>query len=222
MSQNPSKSVFALILIGLGTLLLLNNFDIIDFRVQRYIFKWEVILLFVGLLTFLTKKNKTGIILMAVGGLFLAADVFTSFDADLFDLWPIVFVFAGFILISKSGLATKQPREDGFLNEVALFGGNEIKSEIKEFKGGSITAIFGGSNLDLRRTKLAKGTSELNVFVLFGGSKIIVPEDMSIQIDASAIFGEVADKRNVNNPTSSDTQLRISGTIILGGTEIVN
>ena len=39
----------------------------------------------------------------------------------------------------------------------------------KEFKGGKLTSIFGGTDLNLVNADLAWGTNILDVFVLFGG-----------------------------------------------------
>ena len=45
-----------------------------------------------------------------------------------------------------------------------------------EFKGGTVQAIFGGIELDLRKTHLPEGETMLHIEAIFGGVELFVPD----------------------------------------------
>jgi predicted membrane protein len=111
-----------------------------------------------------------------------------------------------------------------FVDDVAIFSGTSKRIVTNNFRGGSMTAIFGGSELNLTRSRLAPGKNYLNVFFMFGGSEIIVPSDWNIVLEATPIFGGFSDERYVSRPSSTlnenEPVLYIKGLVIFGGAEI--
>jgi hypothetical protein len=92
----------------------------------------------------------------------------------------------------------------------------------QNFKGGRVTAIFGGSKIDLRSANLAKGRNVLDIFAIFGGTKLLVPTGWDIKIEVSSVFGGFSDKRrprpdDVRDPSK---ELVIKGVTIFGGGDI--
>ena len=84
-------------------------------------------------------------------------------------------------------------------------------------------AIFGGSNFNMTRAKLAPGKNYIDVFVVFGGMKFVVPEDWNIKIEVVSIFGGMSDKHRTHIPegmSHSEGQLIIKGFVLFGGGEI--
>ena len=64
----------------------------------------------------------------------------------------------------------------------------------------------------------------LDVFFVFGGTKIVAPADWKIKIDVVSIFGGFSDKRS-NYPAdtnNSEKVLFIKGMTVFGGGEIKN
>jgi hypothetical protein len=108
------------------------------------------------------------------------------------------------------------------IDDVAIFGGSEQKITSKNFKGGKISNIFGGSTFDLSDAELAPGRNVLDMFCLFGGSKIIVPAGWRVKIEVTAIFGGYNDKRRMPPKTDEvvERELVIRGVVIFGGGEI--
>lgn len=106
------------------------------------------------------------------------------------------------------------------INAQALFTGIQKRVLSKNFKGGKISAIFGGTDLDLSQADLADGAI-INVEVAFGGVKLIVPPHWELQINVTNIFAGIEDKRMYpQTPTDGTKVLRIYGSIIFGGLEI--
>jgi hypothetical protein len=69
---------------------------------------------------------------------------------------------------------------------------------------------------------LSPGRNVLDMFCLFGGSKIIVPAERSVKIEITSIFGGYSDKRRIAPKTNigHDRELVIKGVAIFGGGEI--
>jgi len=88
------------------------------------------------------------------------------------------------------------------------------------FKGGNITAIFGGSEFDLTQVEMESDTAIIDVFALFGGTKFIIPEGWNVHSEAVTLFGGFTDKRRRTLSNADGKVLIIKGMIILGGVEI--
>jgi len=226
--RNTSGKLWTgLILIILGIIFLIDNYNLINFNIPSFVFQWESILIIIGIVLLFSSRNRiAGSILIVIGLL--------GFFPDF---WPIVLVIIGvyFILKSKPREKTESNRNknkpfneggtdlsEDYIDEVAVFGSG-IKNIISDnFKGGRITAIFGGSEINLNRSKLAKGENTLEIIALFGSTTLIVPQEWKINIKLIPIFGGFSDKRmkNTNLVYQNDSQLIIRGLVLFGGGEI--
>ncbi len=114
--------------------------------------------------------------------------------------------------------------EQEYIDDVAIFSGSTKKINTLNFKGGRMTAIFGGSEVNLSRSRLAPGENILNVFFMFGGSEIVVPSDWNVVIEATPIFGGFSDERyisgDMNSQEGNQSVLVIKGLVIFGGAEL--
>jgi len=214
----------------LGILILASHLHIFDYSIRRYIFRWEVLLMFLGVVFFFGRGKRTGgIILFAVGAALYLRD-FLHFDFSFWQLfWPCILIFAGLMIIFrhrvdhsdwiKRGVTT----DDSMIDEVAVFGGGDRVVTSQTFKGGKVTTVFGGLNFDMLKAKLAPGDNHIDVFCLFGGMKLIVPEGWNVKIQVMSLFGGFSDKhrykRTSLNP-DEEGRLIITGTVIFGGGEI--
>jgi len=90
------------------------------------------------------------------------------------------------------------------------------------FRGGKITALFGGSKIDLTKAQLAPGKNILDVFCMFGGSTLIVPENWNMKIEVTSVLGGFSDKRHIRQDTVKDVgkELIIRGFVMFGGGEL--
>jgi predicted membrane protein len=105
------------------------------------------------------------------------------------------------------------------LDAVAIFGGVKKSVYSKNFKGGKISCVFGGGEINLLHADFT-GTAVLDVTTIFGGCTIILPAHWQVRVEPASIFGGVDDKRSQPNVISYDKTLIISGTILFGGIEI--
>ncbi|MES2276752.1 MAG: DUF5668 domain-containing protein [Bacteroidota bacterium] len=109
---------------------------------------------------------------------------------------------------------------DDHIETVSVFGGVKRTILSKDFKGGEIVNVFGGTDLDLTQADI-NGRVEIEIVQLFGGIKLIIPPHWQVTSDVAAVFSSVDDKRrNMGTPLSPDKVLVIKGVSIFAGVDI--
>lgn len=231
MAQVADKRFwFGILLVIIGGFLLLDNLYILPFYIPYYFFSWQMILIVIGLFLLLVKeKREGGTVLIVIGSVFLAPEIFDVSFRRIFEFWPVVLILVGIsILLRRQGGGrwgrheTKEGESDT-IDEMNILSGQKKIITNQEFKGGKITTILGGSELDMSKAGLAKQEVVLDAFALFGGNKIIVPPDWTVKFEVFSLFGGFTDERQkptievVSNP---EKVLLLKGTAIFGGGEI--
>ncbi len=101
----------------------------------------------------------------------------------------------------------------------AIFSGVKKNVLSKNFKGGDVVAIMGGAEINITKADIGS-KAVIDIFTMFGGTKIIVPPDWDVQNNVVAIFGGVDDKRPPSSITNLSKVIYLEGTCIFGGIEI--
>jgi predicted membrane protein len=221
----------ALVVIGIGVLFLLNNLNI--FFVHDIWRFWPGILIAIGLVKMVDSATPSGRvmggILAGAGGLFLADNLgFLNLSWESF--WPLVLIGAGVLMLwhrlAPAQTATPNiPTEvhEGVLNEFAIFGGVDRKVTTDDFRGGQITAMFGGANIDLRRAGIRGDSAVIDVTSMFGGIDFKVPTNWIVVSQIAAIFGGFGNKSvQPNADTPGVKRLYIKGVAMFGGVGMKN
>ncbi|MFZ4563986.1 MAG: LiaF domain-containing protein, partial [Bacteroidales bacterium] len=145
--------------------------------------------------------------------------------------WPVILIAIGVLILTKrlprrpwhnyGNQVSHQSVEDGYIHEENIFSGGKQRVMHQVFRGGQISCVFGGSELDLTQATLADGVSELEITTIFGGVTLIVPADWRIQLKMTSIMGGFSDKRSyVKESPDPSKVLVIKGSTIFGGGEI--
>lgn len=220
-----AKIVFGSILVILGVLILGFNFHIIPDFYWDYIMTWQILLILIGLIMLFGRSGKiTGLILI-ISGIIFYIPIFTGYNVNFFKIAiPIILIIIGSSLLFKRKRSIPSPKTyrgvSGVIDETAIFSGSEIFFTEDTFKGGTITAIFGGYHLDLTKTNLPLGTTYLEITAIFGGVEIVVPEKWKVTSKVTGIFGAFEDKRYNKLVNDPERELVITGTAIFGGGEL--
>jgi predicted membrane protein len=230
-------AVFALLLVAYGMLLLGFTTDYFPYPWKLFFFSWPMLLFVAGILYVCRGRLILGVILAVTGKflLFSKADDVYLYDIHgqfLSTYWPIfiivlgIFIFLSIIMTPRlftyngSGKDSYTGNRDGKINYQSTFSGTEQVILDPIFKGGNIETLFGGINLDLRRTSLAEGDTFLNVQTTFGGIEIKAPDNWDIEIHSSTFAGGVNDSRMKNNDKDKSRKLIIIAKCTFGGIEI--
>lgn len=234
-SNNRSLFVGLLIMV-IGVGFLFRQFDIFPYEIERAIFTWPVILIISGLYFLACRESRvTGFILLIIGGMFWLHHLLPFYFHFRNLTVPIILIGIGLIIISKHTRRKNEKdnkydylgepqevRDDEMFTDTNVFGGSNKMVTNKNLRGGKMTALFGGSEINLTHAELSKGVNVIDVLYIFGGSSIIVPADWTIHIDVVSIFGGFSDKRMIHTDESNlpEKTLYIKGTVIFGGGEI--
>jgi predicted membrane protein len=231
-----------LVLIGAG--LLINKMNP---ELPNWIFSWKTLLIVIGLYIGAKHNFRSGgwFVPIIVGTVFLVIENFPDLAIRPY-IWPIAIITVGLIIILKPKMfrARSSMNQDGYdddnkgykghswndddasftsedvIESTNIFSGSKKINLSKNFRGGEITNVFGGSELNLTKADI-KGRVVLEVTCIFGGTKLIVPPDWNIQQEAVAIFGGIDDKRPITGMQDSpDKILVIKGTVLMGGIDI--
>lgn len=223
-----NRAIIGVILVMVGLFLVMRNTGIFPDFIDHVVFSWPMLLVAIGLVMTLGASEKTsGIIVMAVGGFFLIPMVFRETFHAYNMFWPSIFIIIGviFIFTKRRGwnsVSSKGVTGDDYVDYVNVFSGGERQIVSENFRGGRISAVFGGMELDLTKAKLAQGRNELEIACVFGGATLIVPDDWNISVEVTPVLGGFNDSRKLIPGRTIDLsrQLVIKGAVVFGGGEI--
>ncbi|RZN61460.1 LiaI-LiaF-like domain-containing protein [Methanonatronarchaeum sp. AMET6-2] len=227
MKKISFQALFALIIVAIGILLLMRTTGVYD-ATQLIKYTPTLFVLF-GVYIIIKSKlqNLSGpIIIILVFGLLqlYLLDVLTM--AVLRDWWPLIIIAIGLsILLNWFRSPTTKTDDTDTIDLFAMLGGVETMITSKEFLGGSLTAIFGGVNLDLRDSKPKHRHTTINSLVLFGDADIKVPEDWELKMTITPILGDVKDNRMRNQKRMEQKEpktLEIKGLVAFGDIKVTD
>lgn len=241
-SRITGRTVAGLILVLLGVVFTLDNFGVIEAgEIFRY---WPLLLVGAGLAKLaharLPEQRVAGSIFVAVGAALLLRNLHVI-SFHIRDVWPLVLVFGGAFLVWGSFRARRRSLDravpppggpsvssGGFvLNEFAVMGGGERVVRDSDFRGGEVTAIMGGFEIDLRLAGIAGDSAAIEIFTLWGGVDLKVPEEWNVVVQGVPILGAFSNSARSGGPPGSSPSgprktLIVRGTVIMGGVEIKN
>jgi predicted membrane protein len=230
--QNMKKFAFGFVVIIIGLLLMAFNFDILPYSWKHVFFSWQMLLIAIGIISLFGGDSRLpGTILLFIGGFFLIPEIFVMHISFFKLFWPFILIGIGLMVLSNKGnrnwwrrkyepLESTLPNE-GFINESNIFSGSKHRVVNQEFRGGKISNIFGGTEIDLTHATLPEGQTILTIECIFGGVTLLVPETWKVILNINAVMGGFADKRLViRENTDPNRILIIRGSAVFGGGEI--
>lgn len=220
------RAFLSIVVVAFGGVLLLKNLDIIN--ISWDIFwgtVWAAGFVLYGLVNIFNYRNKTawiwGLLLVAIGVL-IGFNSYGIVDVSIWKIfWPVVLIAAGLAMMfntSPKGVkrSKKLDKDNAGSEKIACFWGEEdaVKGD---YTGGSLVAIFGGVDLDLRQAKIKDG-SVIEIFTFCGGVNITLPDDVIVKNEVRGFLGGTDDKTLPKD--SAKKTLHLKGECILGGLEI--
>ncbi|HEU4915514.1 MAG TPA: DUF5668 domain-containing protein [Acidimicrobiia bacterium] len=215
--MNWGRLFFGLLVVAVGVILLLDNAGTVD-AWDIFSTWWPAVVILAGVLTFASNPRHwpVALIITAVGTAFLLSNLGVV-DVGRFII-PAAIIGVGLLVLLGRGMGSRTEAGDR-VNSFNVFSGSELASHSKQFQGGSISAIFGGAEVDLRDAVPA-ADAQLDVFTAFGGVELKVPEGWQVAVKGLPLFGGI-DNATVNDTVAADApRLAVSATVLFGGLEI--
>ena len=231
--------ILGIFLVLCGTLLFIDNLDVLPFSAFALIWPLSYI---VGGTIFGMRTGSLAVRIWSgaavLGGILLLLREFGVLHIRGSIVWPLGLISAGVVMLIYrlnwtpradriSFAATHDSKSSEHrLNEAAVFGGVKRRVESAAFEGGELTAVFGGIEVDLRRSALAGDPPRtiLEANAAFGGIEIRVPETWRVAIEGTAVFGQFEDKTIPPRPEPGIVPpvLIVRGGVAFGGVVLMN
>ncbi len=218
------RLILGLAIVVLGSLLLLDNLNLIEAD-PLYRFFFPTVLLAVGV-SVLVQGSIWGWVWL-VGGGWMLAEKLDYIDVNFFQLFfPAVLLLVGGSLVYRTFVRpqTTAPGPDdpaSYVRAFAVMSGNERRGIASTFRGGDLAAFMGGVTLDLRQAKMAPEGAVLDTFAFWGGIEVKVPESWQVRGEVIPLMGGFEDKTRPK-AGAVDGTLVIRGFAIMGGVEVSN
>ena len=225
--KNNKNILWGIVLVIIGVIVGLNALNITNINIF-FNGWWTLFIIIPSLIGLLKEKDKTGNIIGLIIGVVLLLGVQNIIDFDL--IWklilPVIIIIVGLSLIFGNNLNKKINNEIKKINNkkgkneeyCSTFSEQKIDFDDEEFKGVSLTAVFGGITLDLRKAKINEDVV-IDTTSVFGGIDIYVPDNIKIKVKSTSIFGGV-DNKKIKNDNEKEHIIYINASCIFGGVDI--
>ena len=195
--------------------------------IPHWMFTWEMLVIAIGFYIGARHSFRPGgwMIAILIGGVFLADEMLYDLDLRHY-LWPSIIILIGLFMIFRPRRArgrfweTRADANENAIDSVSIFGGTKKNIISKEFKGGYVTNIFGGADINLMQADI-QGTAMIDITQVFGGIKLIVPAHWNIKSEIVCVFGGIDDKRLLTKEAPDASKVLIlKGNCVFGGIDI--
>lgn len=210
------RLVVGLFLTLLGILLTLDNLNLIEGG--RYLRYWPIVFIAVGIVQIVNATSRgLGMFWVAAGAVLLGLNA-RWIRFSLFDLWPLVLIGAGGVIVAQGlgyrpQLAVRLP--PGTI--LAVLSQRKITVDSRNFTGTRIVAVLGACNLDITAADIEHSPAIIEVFALMGGVEMRVPDGWEVIGDAVPFMGGIDIKTRSKR---TGRQLILRGFVMMGGVDV--
>lgn len=222
--SNVTRLILGLAIIAVGALFAADNLDLID--ADDYLIYWPAALIVIGLVRLPGAARQEALLAL----IFILAGVWILlYNLEYTDLepwllfWPLILVLVGGNLILGALRRRSEPAADksDWVDHFAFWSGVKRKVDTDHFRGGDLTAIMGGWEIDLSQAKMAGKSATLQLFAFWGGGVVRVPKEWRVQFEVLPLLGGATDETQSSGSAGAPI-LVVKGMAIMGGLEIKN
>lgn len=220
-NSSITQTLLGLVIVGLGVGFLLDATNIYDFS-SLLANWWPLLIIAVGVISLF---NSPGIfiwpLVVTAVGVLLLLNQLGILEFNVWSLiWPSILIIFGLSFIFDRFKPTPKADTKDQVDLFTAFSGIETKNVSDDFKGGKLSAIFGGISLDLREAEI-KEDIVIDAFAAFGGIDLRVPEGWNVHVSGLPILGGWDNK--TKKPTAKNAPtVTVRGTCFCGGVDIKN
>jgi predicted membrane protein len=220
MNKQIARIGTGLIILAIGVGTLLGSLNIINFS-ANVLDWWPLLVIATGLMILLANPRQFVWPLIIIGaGVLLQLRELDIVNFHVWRVfWPILIIAFGLSVIFNRTHSHKNVTKKELDEQTAVFAGSKIKNESKDYKGGNLTAIFGGVELDLREADI-KTEATVNISAIFGGVTLLVPLGWTVKSKIMPIAGGVENKTVTVKDKKNGPVLYLAGDVFCGGVEV--
>lgn len=229
MKNKISNVVWGLLLILIGIGYAGGNLGIWDFNI--FFRGWWTLFILVPCIINLIQYGPNGgnIAGICVGVvLLLGAQGILAFSMIRKLLVPAILILIGLsILLSntKRRITDQQGNQipfektgTGGSDVSGVFDGRKVQYDGQLFEGATVSAVFGGVNMDLRSAVIERDV-RIDATAIFGGVEIYVPANVVVKVMSTPVLGGVSNRALAPTEVPCHT-LYINATCVFGGVDI--
>nr|WP_233340929.1 LiaF domain-containing protein [Haloprofundus sp. MHR1] len=218
-----TQVLFGALVILFGVLLLLETTGV--FRTRDILLYAPSLFVLVGIWALVQSnfRNLVGpVVLIIGGGAWQLVAVGYATVEQLVVFWPVIVIAFGLSIFAGQYRSRVRSTDDAYTSVFAAFGGVDRRNSSNEFVGADLTAIFGGTELDLRDAELVERPARITATALFGAAEVIVPHDWNVQMDVLPILGGASDERPRRETEHEEVDLVVTGFAAFGGVSVTD
>lgn len=208
------------LIVAVGVLALLSQLGVVEITLGELLSTWwPMIIIVVGLAALGTVPRAwLGPSIIIAVGVFFQLDRLDVVDVNLWEFtWPVAIILVGLSLITRVG---RRSTDEQRINSAVVWWGTERRTSSQDFRGGSLSAIMGGIEVDLRQAAIVE-RAEISVFAFWGGIEMKVPPTWRVRATGLPLLGGWDDQTTAPaDPHAPELVVHI--TAIMGGAEIKN
>lgn len=228
--------ILAVLFMLSGIAIFANRQGLLESHAYDIIISWQMLLIVLGVWSFVRRHWSSGTVLIGVGAFFLIPVVFGLGAGWVGTYWPLLLVLAGaLIIINLFHKYDKFGDWEGFGEEIKSCETQDgyVVSDIRMssiehvvldpvFKGARMRSSFGGNILDLRHTTIEEGDTYVDLECRFSGVEILVPHEWVVVNNLHPSLSGVDDKRFRGRDRDTACRLVLRGNLSLSGVTIKN
>jgi predicted membrane protein len=229
--MNGSRTVTARLFIGLvvltlGVLWTLDNLGMTD--ASEIVRWWPLVAIAWGLLHLfgigVRPRVNIGALWTIIGVLALLGTL-GVIHFTIFALWPLFLVLIGGSLVLRGWRGTSWIQSgtshSSQPNVTAILSGAQHKIVGQDFQGADVTAVLAGVTMDFRSAHMVGRDATVDVFAMWGGIDLVVPEGWRVEGRVTPILGAYQDSTVVPADPNAP-KLIVRGDVVMGGIEVMN
>lgn len=229
MKNRISNVVWGLLLILIGVGYAGGNLGFWDFNI--FFRGWWTLFILIPCIINLIQYGPNGgnIAGICVGvALLLAAQGVLEFSLIRKLLVPAILVLIGLSILLSN---TKRRITDQQGNQIpfektgmggqdvsGVFDGRKVQYDGQLFEGATVSAVFGGVNMDLRSAVIERDV-RIDATAIFGGVEIYVPANVVVKVMSTPVLGGVSNRAMAPTEVPCHT-LFVNATCVFGGVDI--
>ncbi len=102
---------------------------------------------------------------------------------------------------------------------INVFSGSSRKGMWKPAKSMNVISVFGGSDLDFRNAAIPPEGCTVRAYCVFGGTNIIVPPGVNVNVNGFALFGGF-DSKGLEGDYPDALTIDVTGFAVFGGVDV--